>query len=61
MMDLDLRRPMNVEELVRDCTDKLQHESKYGDGFPLIEIVVGTELMLDIAQRLLDMELGCEV
>ena len=61
MKDFDLRRPTTVEELVRDCTDKLQHQSKYGVGAEVFEILVGTEVMLDIAQRLLDLELGCEL
>ena len=55
MTELDLRSPSTVEQLVKDCLDKLQHEES-PESDVRVEVLIRTEVMLDIAQRLLRIE-----
>ena len=52
---LDLRRPMNLEEAIKDIVEKTGEDAKETPE-RTIEIVMGTELMMDIALRLLAVE-----
>lgn len=52
---LDLRRPMNVEELIETIVDKTREDAKETPQ-RTIEIVIGTELMMDLALRLIAVE-----
>ena len=54
-MTLDLRKPVTVEQLIADCQDKLDHESDSSSN-DVIEILINTEVMLDMAHRLLRLE-----
>lgn len=54
-MNLDLRRPMTVEEVVEACVAKIREDAKETPE-RTIEIVMGTELMMDLALRLLALE-----
>lgn len=54
-MNLDLRRPMTVEELVEACVAKTREDAKE-ETENVVEIVAGTELMMDIALRILALE-----
>lgn len=54
-MNLDLRRPMTVEELVEACVAKTREDAKE-ETENVVEIMLGTEMMLDIALRLLALE-----
>lgn len=52
---LDLRRPMTAEELIESCVEKMREDAKETPQ-RTIEIVIGTELMMDLALRLLTVE-----
>lgn len=52
---LDLRRPMTVEELIEDIVEKTGEDAKETPQ-RTIDIVMGTELMMDLALRLLALE-----
>lgn len=52
---LDLRRPMTLEEMVEDCVEKLREDAKETPQ-RTIEIVIGTEAMLDLALRVMALE-----
>ena len=54
-MKLDLRRPMTVEEVVEACVAKIREDAKE-ETENVVEIVMGTELMLDLALRVLALE-----
>jgi len=51
----DLRVPKTIEELVIDCQDKINNDAQ--DPPPkTIDIMPMTEIFLDIAQRILQLE-----
>lgn len=54
-MNLDLRRPMTVEELVEACVAKTREDAKE-ETENVVEITLGTEMMMDIALRILALE-----
>ena len=54
-MKLDLRRPMTVEEVVEACVAKIREDAKE-ETETVVEIMIGTEMMLDLALRVLALE-----
>ena len=54
-MELDFRRPVTLEELVEACTAKMRNDAKEGPE-SLVEIVLGPEVMLELALRVLALE-----
>ncbi len=52
---LDLRRPLTIEQLIADCGDKIANEAQENPD-TIIEIMLGTELMMELALRVIGLE-----
>lgn len=51
----DLRRPLTLEQLIADCGDKIATEARE-EPSQMIDIMVGTELMMELALRVIGLE-----
>lgn len=54
-MDMDFRRPVTLEELVDACTAKMRNDAAEAPQGH-VEIVLGPEVMLELALRVLALE-----
>jgi hypothetical protein len=54
-VNLDLRRPKTLEETIDACVAKIRNEAQ-GDTDTIVEVMVGTEMILDLACRILALE-----
>jgi hypothetical protein len=52
---LDLRRPLTVEQMIADCGDKIANDAQENPD-KMVEIMLGTELMMEIGLRLIALE-----
>jgi hypothetical protein len=55
-MRLDLRRPETLEQLIADCAEKIRTEA-VEDSRVQVEIMVGTEVMMELALRVMALEI----
>jgi hypothetical protein len=54
-MDMDFRRPVTLEELIDACTVKMRNDAVEAPE-TVVEIVLGPEVMLELALRVLALE-----
>lgn len=54
-MNLDLRRPKTVEEMIDACVAKIRNQAELHPS-TVVEVAVETEMMLDLACRILALE-----
>lgn len=54
-MRLDLRRPETLEQLIADCGEKIGNDARE-DSDVQIEIMMGTEVMMELALRIMALE-----